>query len=124
MTLEEWLLNKWLVRNEKSPAEIRELLKTIDRDLADARVTKVSPDRRMTIAYEAALLCANAALAASGFRAARESHHLRIIKSLAFTMTTDSRIINRLDAFRKKRNISTYERAGTVTEKEVKEVLE
>ncbi len=63
-----------------------------------------------------------AALAASGYRAERNAHHYRVIQSLAFTVGLDSDSVALLDTFRKKRNISDYEMAGTVSESEAEEI--
>jgi hypothetical protein len=61
-------------------------------------------------------------LAACGYRASREAHHYRVIQSLRFTIGADARLVAQLDAFRKKRNISDYERSGLISEKEVGEM--
>jgi len=66
---------------------------------------------------------ATAALAAAGYRAARDAHHYRVIQSLAYAIGADARLITQFDGFRKKRNISDYERAGVVSDQEVKEML-
>ncbi len=47
----------------------------------------------------------------------------RVIGSLAFTINANVDLISKLDKFRKKRNISDYEIAGSVTEGEAKETL-
>jgi len=75
------------------------------------------------MAYNAPLQLATAALAATGYRASREAHHYRVVQSLAFTTGADARVVAQLDRFRKKRNISDYERAGVVADQEVKEML-
>jgi len=51
-------------------------------------------------------------LAAAGFEASRTAHHLRVIRSLEFTLGLSPNRINLPDAFRKKRNEADYERAG------------
>ena len=84
----------------------------IERDLADCQAAGLSADWRLNIAYNAALQAATIALAASGYRAARESHHYRIIQSLAYTIGTPASLIAQFDQFRKKRNIGGYERPG------------
>ena len=66
----------------------------------------------LAIAYNAALQCAIAALAACGYRASREAHHYRVIQSLPHTIGADAKLVAQLDAFRKKRNVGDYERAG------------
>ena len=96
----------------------------MDRDLNDAHTAGLSADWRLSIAYNAALQAATAALAAAGFRAGRESHHFRVIQSLRFTIGADSALVAQLDQFRKKRNIGGYERAGTMSDQEAREMLD
>lgn len=73
MNLRDWLSLGWIVEHRTSRSEIAELIALADRDLVDCRVSGLSPDWRLSIAYSAALRSATAALAASGYRAARES---------------------------------------------------
>jgi len=77
----------------------------------------------MNIAYNAALQAATAALATVGYRAARDSHHYRVIQSLAYTIGADTKLIAQFDQFRKKRNIGGYERAGLVSDHEADEMV-
>jgi uncharacterized protein (UPF0332 family) len=123
MSLGEWQQRGWLIRHETSLQEIEELLGVVDRDLRDCTVTSLSTDWRLNIAYNAALQAASAALAASGYRAKRDAHHYRVIKSLGLTIGADEHMVRTLDRFRKKRNISDYERAGLVSETEVEELI-
>ena len=122
MSLSDWLKNAWLIEHETSPQEIADLLSIIDRDLNDCRSPGLSSDWKMAIAYNAVLHVAIVGLAAEGYRVARESHHFRAIQSLEFTLRCSSRLIAQIDAFRKKRNISDYERAGSVSDREAEEV--
>jgi len=94
-----------------------------DRDLRDCQAAGLSPDWRLNIAYNGALQLAAAALCAAGFRAERESHHYRVLQSLALTVGADAALVNQLDMFRKKRNLDAYERAGTVSHQEAQEML-
>lgn len=82
----------------------------------------LSEDWKLNIAYNAALQAATAALAAAGYRAAREQHHYRTIQSLALTIGWPAGKIDRFDRFRKKRNIGGYEIAGIVSEPEALEM--
>lgn len=111
VTLKDWLNSAWLTEHQASQQEIADIVTVIDRDLKDCHSPGLSPDWQMAIAYNAALQVAAAGLAAEGYRVARESHHFRTIQSLAFTLGCDNTRIAHLDAFRKKRNISDYERA-------------
>ncbi len=94
-----------------------------DRDLKDCQNPALSSDWPLNIAYNAALQSAKAALAIAGYRATRQSHHFCLIQSLKYTIHADSKLISQLDMFRKKRNISKYERSGFVSEQEVKEMI-
>ena len=116
MSLSDWERNGWLTKHQTSPNEIRDLLQVVERDLADSAAKGISADWRMNIAYNAALQAATAALAAAGFRASRDSHHYRVIQSLRETLGTDGGVVATFDAFRKKRNITGYERIGLVSD--------
>ena len=122
VSLQEWLVNGWLRAHKASRQEIRDLLGVADRDLVNCSVPGLSPDWQLNIAYNAALQLATAALAAAGYRAERESHHYRVIQSLGHTIGAKPEEIARLDAFRKKRNISDYERAHAVSDQEAAEM--
>ena len=123
MSLSDWARSGWLVEHQTSPQEIADLLGVADRDLHDCAARDLSEDWQLAIAYNAALQCATAALAACGYRASREAHHYRVIQSLAHTIGMDTKLVTQIDAFRKKRNIGDYERAGLVSETEAREMV-
>jgi hypothetical protein len=122
MTLQQWSENRWLVEHVTSQAEIADLLAVVERDLADAAIEGLSADRRLGIAYNAALQLATAALAAAGYRPGRERAHERAILSLRHTIGLEQGTVDLLDAVRRKRNLSNYERAGTTSASEADEV--
>jgi len=93
-----------------------------DRDLEACQTPGLHNDWRFNIAYNAALQLATAALAAAGYQAERSNHHFRVIESLALTLGTDAGPIRKFDLFRKKRNISDYERADRISDLEVDEM--
>ena len=123
VSLEDWLTDKLIETHRSSAREIADLLHICDRDLGKCQIVEFGPDWRLSIAHNAALQAASAALAAAGYRARKEGQHYRVIQSLAFTINTDPAIIKKLDKFRQKRNISDYERAGLVTEQEAEEMV-
>ena len=123
MSLHDWANNGWLAKHQTSRQEIADLLGVADRDLHDCMVKDLSEDWQLAIAYNSALQSATAALAACGYRAARDAHHYRVIQSLAHTVSADARLVAQLDAFRKKRNIGDYERAGLVSKAEAREMV-
>jgi len=77
VSLKEWSRSGWLIEHKTSRQEIIDLLSIADRDIADCQISTLSPDWRLNIAYNSALLSATTALAASGYRASREMHHYR-----------------------------------------------
>ncbi len=113
-----------MTRHETSTNEIRDLLQVIERDLADSAAPGLSADWRMNIAYNAALQASTIALAASGYRPGRESHHFRVIQSLRETIEIDANEVATFDAFRKKRNITGYERTGLVSDADAEAMRE
>jgi hypothetical protein len=123
MSLADWQKAGWLATHQTSPREIADLLGLADRDLGDCQIAALSADWRLNIAYNAALQLATAALAASGYRAARESHHYRVIQSLEYTLGWNANLIMQMERFRKKRNIGGYERAGSISDQEAAEML-
>lgn len=122
MSLNNWRDNGWLVDHKTTAEEIRALFTVAERDLTDSAVSGLSADTQLGLAYNAALQMSTAALAAAGYRAARDRKHHWTIQSLAYTIGADANLIARFDAFRKKRNIGDYERAGATSAKEADEM--
>lgn len=124
MNLQDWL-NKGQLRSHKtSKSEIAQLLAIFGRDIADAQSDSISIDRRFATAYNAALMVSVAALAASGYKATGEGHHYWTIQSLAYTLKLDADTIEKFNKFRRKRNISDYEQAGNISERELAEMID
>lgn len=124
MTLSRWLANGWVQPHETTPEEVADLLAVVARDIEDASIDRLSPDWQQGIAYNAALQLAVLALAAEGYRPSRERAHERAIRSLEHTVGVPSGLVITLDAVRRSRNASNYERAGTVSPSEAREVLQ
>jgi len=124
MSLENWRSYGWVSAQQPSPEEIRDLLAVAARDLKDCQSKDISADWRFNIAYNAILQAATAALAAAGYRAGRNSHHYRVLQSLALTVGLDESTLRQLDEFRKKRNMTGYERVGAVSDGELQEIIQ
>jgi hypothetical protein len=122
MSLQNWLTEGRLKSHTTSKTELHQLLAVYQRDMTDAQMEELSTDRRFATAYNAALMVARAALAASGYRTSGEGNHYWTIQSLAFTLKLDAKTINKFNKFRQKRNITDYEMIGMVSEREVTEV--
>ncbi len=123
LSLEIWLANGWVVKQEPSRQEISDLLGVADRDLQSCAVPGLSSDWKLAIAYNAVIALGTAALAAEGYRASRDSRHYRVVQSLELTLRLPARDLTRLDYFRKKRNISDYDRAHAVSDVEAGELM-
>lgn len=123
MSLKSWLDKGWLIEHKTSKDEIAELFEVAERDLTDCQSEGLSQHWKLAIAYNAALQLATAALAASGYRSARDAHHYRVIQSLRYTIGSKNDIVAQFDTFRKKRNMGGYERAWAVSEYEAREML-
>ena len=123
MSLENWLADKLIEIHRPSAHEIKRLLAICARDLEKCCITGLGPDWKLSIAYNAALTAAMAALSAAGYRARKDGQHYRVIQSLAYTIKAKPLLITTLDKFRQKRNISDYEMAGMITEAEAEAML-
>src|SRR5205807_308274 len=122
-SLKDWLKFGWLKEHKTSPRELADLLAVADRDLIACKTPALHNDWRFNIAYNAALQLASAALAVSGYQAERANHHYRVIDSLSHTLGTDAPTVTQFDTFRKKRNISDYERAGAISDADADEMI-
>lgn len=126
MSLEDWVRNGWIKTHETSKKEIRNLFLLADRDISDASAGNISNDRKFNIAYSATLHLCQIPLHCLGYRISRgEGHHFRAIQSITLTMGKDySEKKNYFDDCRVKRNKSDYDMVGTISEDEVREILE
>jgi len=125
-TLDGWVSSGTLQRYATSPEEVADLLSIVERDLASAQTPGLSNDWKLTIAYNAALQAAKAALAAAGYRvsASEKGHHYRLVESLRYTVEAPGADVDLLQRMKKKRHVSDYEVAGAVSEREAKEMHE
>jgi hypothetical protein len=124
MTLQDWQKSRYLTKHTTSRQEIQDLRRGAAQDIADSKVSGLSAGGCFNFAYNAALKMATAALAASGYRASRDQHHFRVINSLVFTVEADGGLVDLLNRFRKKRNVSMYERPGTISERDADEMVD
>lgn len=126
MSLTDWLLHGFIVQHQTSQQEIHELLALVERDLDESATGTHSPGWKLSIAYNAVLQATKAALAATGYRVPKSnrSHHYYTLQSLRHTIGVDSSTILKLETVQKKRNISDYEHAGAVSDREAQDALD
>jgi len=100
------------------------MFKLVERDLADAAVEGLSTDRRFLIAYEAALNLATIALYCAGYETHGKGHHWATFEALPAIMGNQFKDVGAyFDSSRTKRNLSTYDRGGEISEAEAAELL-
>lgn len=103
---------------------IRRLISAAERNIADAKISAVSPENRFDAAYKAIMQIANAALQAKGYRTltSKPGHHQTMIQSLSKTLGIENDTIILLDAMRKQRNVADYS-GDIVPESTVKDCI-
>lgn len=124
MTFKRWLADGRLRTHRTSASEVADLLRVVDRDLADARVSGLSADRRFATAYNAALQLATIVLHAAGYRAAGVGHHWTTLQVLPALLGARAQArADYLDSCRSKRNAADYDQAGQVSDQEAADLL-
>lgn len=128
MQFKDWATSKKLTEHKSSYAEVTSLLTLADRRLTDCETmlrSGVSADTCFANVFEAALPCAKAVLAASGYRIGQEAqggHHL-LLDALTFTIDTRSRVVAKLQSARKRRQQITYDSVANLDPGTVQELL-
>ena len=109
MSLENLLKIGQLERHETGAVQVRRLLDSANRCLADARQESITAETRLEAGYRAIMQLSMAALWANGFRPTSSSgHHMTMIQSLGHSVGLDSDQVRLLDTFRVKRNTINY----------------
>lgn len=110
MSLQNLLKIGQLKEHPLDAAEVQRLLSAAGRNLADARVTTISPETRFDVAYKAAMQAALAALMAHGYRSDtnRPGHHMTVLQGLTLTIGLAPARVTVLDTLRRKRIRSDY----------------
>jgi len=110
--------------HKPSAGEIGDLLRVVDRDLADAAIPELSTDRRFATAYNATLQLATIALHAAGYRAAGGGHHWATFHVLGEIMGPRAQArADYLENCRGMRNLTEYDRAGEISDRDANEIL-
>jgi uncharacterized protein (UPF0332 family) len=123
-TWDELLKQKSVSTHKTSAQELNSLRALVERDLADASIKELSPDRSFGISYQAVLILSKMVLAASGYRAKGHGAHQATITGVRVAMGEEIEdLATYFDACRKKRNQLTYDVAGSVSHAEAKKLL-
>ncbi len=119
MTIRSDLERKGLVtRISVDRKRVKDLLRLAARDLRVARsLNRESPDWAYSIAYNSMLQSARALMFSRGYRPTGNTPHFAVIAFLRSTFSQQlGTLIGELDRMRKKRHISVYDTAGTISE--------
>jgi hypothetical protein len=107
-----------------SRKEIDDLLRLAARDLTDAGVSELSPDRRFPIAYDAVVALSTIPLLCAGYETYGASHHWTTFQALPLVMGSElADLGSYFESCRTKRNVSTYDRGGGISILEAEELL-
>lgn len=111
MTLANLLAIQRLLAFSATPQGVQRLLTAAARNLADAKITQLSPENRFDAAYKCIMQCAMIGLWAHGYRTStsQPGHHQTALQALPLTMGLPNSVIIVLDALRKQRNLNDYE---------------
>lgn len=126
VTWTQLLANNEVKQHKTSKAELDKIRAAIRRDLADASLKGLSPDRRFATAYNAALQATKMAIACAGYRVTPGGGHHRIsfeTVKLAVGKAADP-YGDYFDRCRRKRNVIDYDDANVATETEAQEIVE
>ncbi|OGD78733.1 MAG: hypothetical protein A2Y64_02190 [Candidatus Coatesbacteria bacterium RBG_13_66_14] len=115
----DWVSANQLKAEPSAPREIADLLAVVERNLVDSSVIGLSQEWCFNISYSAALLAALTLLRAEGYRPPHQAHHYLVIQSLRYTINYPPALIAQFERFRRKRNQTTYDCVGTVSQKDV-----
>lgn len=97
-------------KHQTDTAQVRRMLDSTERGIADARQPSISLETRLDAAYRAVTQLSMVALWANGFRPAKSKpgHHQTMIQSLVHTIDLDRDEMLLLDTLRVKRNAVDY----------------
>lgn len=124
MSYERLLREEKIYAHRTSKREIEDLFEIAQRDLKDASIKTLSADRRFATAYNAALQAATIVMNCEGFRTAGLAHHSITFQFMKAALGKEfAELADYFDRCRRKRNITDYDRAGRVTEKEANDLL-
>lgn len=121
----ERLLRSGRIRTHRTNRqEVAGLFQVVARDLSDAAIPALSPDRRFATAYNAALQAATAMMYSAGYRSQNLGHHATVFEFLKETLGPDGDdLADYFDDCRRKRNVADYVGAGSISDTEATELL-
>ena len=126
MGLPALLASKRVARHLTRSNELGGLRKLIARDMADARVPGLSPDRRFATADNGVLQLSKMALACAGYRVSTTlpGHHQTTFEAAGFVLGAAARqLTDYFETCRRKRNVIDYDSAEVTTDSQATELF-
>jgi hypothetical protein len=125
MSWQQLLASRDVSPHKTSKQELTNIRALIARDLADASIAALSPDRRFATAYNAALQSGTMVIACSGYRvSARAGHHAVTFEAARFVIGKSVEpLTDYFETCRRKRNTIDYHNSSVATETEADELL-
>ena len=126
MSLTKLLAAERVRRHRTSEKEISSLRALVERDLRDARLRELSPDRAFAIAYNAALQLSTMVLACAGYRVSPSlpGHHQTTLEAARLALHSECRpLLDYFETCRRMRNTIDYDYAEVVTNSQAQELL-
>lgn len=125
MSLQALLASKRIERHLSGSNELTGLRKLVARDMVDAGVPGLSPDRTFATAYNAVLQLSKLALACAGYRisSALPGHHQTSFEAAGLVLgATGRHFTDYFETCRRKRNVIDYDSADVVSESQAAEL--
>jgi hypothetical protein len=125
VSLQALLASKRVERHLTSSNELGGLRRLIARDIADAGVAGISPDRTFATAYNAVLQLSKLALACAGYRisASVPGHQQTSFEAAGLVLgATGRHFTDYFETCRRKRNVIDYDSADVVSESQAAEL--
>ena len=113
--------------HKTSKQEISSLRKLVERDLKDAALAGLSPDRKFATAYNAVLQLSKMAIACAGYRTSSSAagHHQTTFEAAKLSIGSSSfKLTDYFETCRRMRNTIDYDYAEVVTDAQAKELSE
>lgn len=125
MSWQKLLKERRVKPHETSRQELDDLRALVERDLADASLPGLSPDRRFATAYNAVLQTAKMVIACEGYRVAGIGHHQMTFEVIELAMGPHvADLADYFDTCRRKRNLVDYDMANVASETEAQELMD
>ncbi len=114
-----------LKRGRFSKKQVEDRLALARRDLETARsIVESSSDWSFNIAYNAMHQAGRALMFHRGYRVSGIAHHVTVVEFMKEALDQEHQdIIEMMDRMRRKRNRSTYDKVGSISQKEAREAL-